>query len=163
MQQMQQPPASPNDPVDHWKDNGAADAGAHADADAEALPLDQLEQGIQEWVTVDNAIAECNERLRELRARRNALTPRLCTTLQHHQMGDQTIHITDGTLRLAEKRTREGLTQRSVLRGLLAHFDNNEAAARACLQRIDSLRTEKVNMTMQRRYTDLPPAEAGTT
>ena len=136
--------------ADHWKGEGAAAAEAEA---AEVLPLDQLEHGIREWVAVDNDIAECNERLRELRARRNALTPRLCTTLQAHQMGDQMIHITDGSLSLVEKRTREGLTQRSVLRGLLAHFNDDEAAARACLQRIDSLRTEKVQMTMQRRYT----------
>lgn len=120
--------------------------------DDSALPMDQLENRIYRWVELDNTIAECNHRLRDLRAEKNALTPSICNTLVTNQLDGQCINITDGTLACVDKRTKEGLTRRSVMRGLAAYFNNDDDKVQECMAAIERSRLVTTQKTMQRKF-----------
>jgi len=64
-------------------------------------PMASLEQRIQRWVQLDNAIKQANDQTRELRVSRNEVESSILTHVAEHNLSHATVRIKDGTLKFA--------------------------------------------------------------
>lgn len=60
-----------------------------------------LEQRIQRWVQLDNAIKQSNDQVRDLRASRNEVESSILKHVANNNLSHATVRIKDGTLRFA--------------------------------------------------------------
>ena len=60
-----------------------------------------LEQRIQRWVQLDNAIKQSNDQVRELRESRNDVESSILSHVAEHNLSHATVRIKDGTLKFA--------------------------------------------------------------
>ena len=60
-----------------------------------------LEQRIQRWVQLDNAIKQLNDQVRELRESRNDVESSILSHVADHNLSHATVRIKDGTLKFA--------------------------------------------------------------
>jgi hypothetical protein len=60
-----------------------------------------LEQRIQRWVQLDNAIKQSNDQVRDLRASRNEVESSILSHVAEHNLSHATVRIKDGTLKFA--------------------------------------------------------------
>jgi hypothetical protein len=60
-----------------------------------------LEQRIQRWVHLDNAIRQINDQVRELRESRNEVESSILTHVANNNLSHATVRIKDGTLKFA--------------------------------------------------------------
>ena len=117
-----------------------------------APPIQDLETAVQKYVEVDNYITHYNGLLRDLRVEKRALTTNVCTMLVNSSLQNHAIQISDGSLRFSDKKQREGLTLRSVQRGLASFFDNDEVKINACMACIDQHREVRKVQTLVRKF-----------
>ena len=60
-----------------------------------------LEQRIQRWVQLDNAVKQLNDQVRELRNSRNEVESSILTHVADNNLSHATVRIKDGTLKFA--------------------------------------------------------------
>jgi len=60
-----------------------------------------LEQRIQRWVQLDNAIKQSNDQVRDLRASRNEVESSILSHVANNNLSHATVRIKDGTLKFA--------------------------------------------------------------
>ena len=98
-----------------------------------------LEQRIQRWVQLDNAIKQVNDQARELRESRNEVESSILTHVAEHNLSHATVRIKDGTLKFAFNVRQPPALTLSFLNEALAECCSPEQAA-AIMQHIRTKR-----------------------
>uniref|UniRef100_A0A6C0B139 Uncharacterized protein n=1 Tax=viral metagenome TaxID=1070528 RepID=A0A6C0B139_9ZZZZ len=77
-----------------------------------------FEQNIQQWVSIDNQIKLLNERLHELRDKKNALCENITAHVEENNLNHATVQISDGKLKFASTKIASPLTFKYVEKAL---------------------------------------------
>jgi hypothetical protein len=73
-------------------------------------PKQEFSENVQKWVLVDDQLKKYNEQLRKLREYRGNLTQDIHNYMHNNQLQNVSIGISDGELKLADKREYSPLT-----------------------------------------------------
>lgn len=65
---------------------------------------DSFIQNVQKWVVLDKQLKYVNEKTRQIRESKNALSANICAYMQQKQWTSKPIEITDGVIKCVEKR-----------------------------------------------------------
>jgi cell division septum initiation protein DivIVA len=77
-----------------------------------------FEGQIQQWVSIDNQLKQLNEKIKDLREKRNVLEKNITTYASSNNLSNATIQISDGKLKLSNTKVPEPLTFKYLERTL---------------------------------------------
>jgi uncharacterized coiled-coil DUF342 family protein len=102
-----------------------------------------FEGQIQQWVSVDNQLKQLNEKVRELREKRNTLEDKLVTYASENNLSNATVKISDGRLKFTNTRVQEPLTFK-YLEKTLSEVIKNESQVKLIMEHLKQKRTTKL-------------------
>lgn len=102
-----------------------------------------FEGQIQQWVSVDNQLKQLNEKVRELREKRNTLEGKLVTYASENNLSNATVKISDGRLKFTNTRVQEPLTFK-YLEKTLSEVIKNESQVKLIMEHLKQKRTTKL-------------------
>lgn len=70
----------------------------------------QFVQNIQKWATIDTQLKRINEKTKEMREYKHVLSGEICEYMKSRNIENTKIEITDGEIRLADKKDYSPLT-----------------------------------------------------
>jgi seryl-tRNA synthetase len=112
-----------------------------------------FENQIQQWVSLDNQLKIYNEKIKELREKRNTLTENIQQHVKNHSLSHSTVQISDGKLKFVETRVAEPLTFK-YLEKTLGEIIKNETQVKIIMDHIKQKREIKVISEIKRFYKD---------
>ncbi len=65
---------------------------------------------VQKWVAIDTQLKLANEKIRQLRDSKNQLTSQICGFIDTHNMRDTKLEISDGNLKVYDRKDYAPLT-----------------------------------------------------
>ena len=77
-----------------------------------------FENQIQQWVSIDNQLKQLNEKVKELRDKRNNLENNITTYASENNLSNATVKISDGRLKFTNSKIPEPLTFKYLERTL---------------------------------------------
>ena len=113
--------------------------------------VDILENQIQQWVQLDNQLKQINEKVKELRERRNTLEKNITNYASSNNLSNATIQIGDGKLKFAKTKVQEPLTFK-YLEKTLGEVIKNENQVKIIMEHIRQKREIKVVQEIKRFY-----------
>lgn len=67
-------------------------------------PKNQFVENVQKWVLIDSQLKIVNEKTKKMREMKNALSEEICNYMIENNLNNKKIGITNGELRLVEKK-----------------------------------------------------------
>ena len=77
-----------------------------------------FEQNIQQWVSIDNQIRLLNDKIHELREKKNKLGENITNHVEQNNLRNATVQISDGKLRFVNTKVSSPLTFKYVEKSL---------------------------------------------
>jgi hypothetical protein len=102
-----------------------------------------FENQIKQWVQVDNQIKEFNDRIRDLREKRNILEKNITTYAESNNLSNSSIKIGEDKLKFATTRVPEPLTFK-YLEKTLGEIIKNESQVQVIMNHVKQKRDIKV-------------------
>jgi len=102
-----------------------------------------FENQIQQWVSIDNQLKQLNDKVKELRNKRNTLEETITTHASNNNLSNSTIKISDGMLKFANTRVPEPLTFK-YLEKTLGEVIKNESQVKLIMEHVKQKRNIKV-------------------
>ena len=102
-----------------------------------------FEQKIQSWVSIDNQLKLLNEKVQELRDKRNDLSENITKYAQTNNLQNATIQISDGKLKFANTRVAAPLTFK-YLEKSLGEVIKNESQVKQIVEYVKENRDSKI-------------------
>jgi len=102
-----------------------------------------FEQKIQAWVSIDNQLKLLNEKVQELRDKRNDLSENITKYAQTNNLQNATIQISDGKLKFANTRVTAPLTFK-YLEKSLGEVIKNESQVKQIVEYVKENRDSKI-------------------
>ena len=102
-----------------------------------------FENQIQQWVSMDNQIKLLNEKVKDLRDKRNSLEENIIEYANSNNLSNSTIQISDGKLKFAITRTSEPLTFKYIEK-TLGEVIKNESQIKLIMEHLKQKRNIKV-------------------
>jgi dihydroorotase len=102
-----------------------------------------FENQIQQWVSIDNQLKQINEKVRELREKRNALEQNITSYASVNNLSNASIKISDGKLKLTNTRVPEPITFK-YLEKTLGEVIKNESQVKLIMEHIKQKRNIKI-------------------
>lgn len=102
-----------------------------------------FESQIQQWVLLDNQIKQINEKLKELREKRNNFEENIINHAAKNNLSNSTIQISDGKLKLINTRVIEPLTFK-YLDKTLGEVIKNESQVKLIMEHLKQKRNVKI-------------------
>lgn len=113
--------------------------------------MDDFQNKIKEWVSIDNKIKTVNEQLKVLREERNTKTDNILNYVDANNMGNSVVNITDGRLKFTSSRQTTPLTLKHV-EECLEKCISDESQVKAVMNFIKESRPTKVVSDIKRTY-----------
>ena len=110
-----------------------------------------LEKTIQTWVELDNEIKRINEKVKDLRSRKNDVEDKIMTHVENNDMNNSFINITDGKLKFCETKQTAPLTL-GFLEKCLGEVIANQGQVKQIVDYIKSKREIKIVPEIKRFY-----------
>ena len=110
-----------------------------------------FEGQIQQWVQLDNQIKQLNEKIREIRDKRNTLEQNIVNYASTNNLSNSTVKISDGRLRFTNTRIPEPLTFK-YLEKTLSEVIKNENQVKIIMEHIRQKREIKFVQEIKRFY-----------
>ena len=102
-----------------------------------------FENQIQQWVSLDNQLKQLNEKVKEMREKRNGLEQNITNYAASNNLSNATIQISDGKLKFANTRVPEPITFK-YLEKTLGEIIKNEAQVKLIMEHIKQKRNIKI-------------------
>jgi uncharacterized phage infection (PIP) family protein YhgE len=102
-----------------------------------------FEGQIQQWVQLDNQIKQLNEKIKEIRDKRNTLEQNIVNYASTNNLSNSTVKISDGRLRFTNTRIPEPLTFK-YLEKTLSEVIKNESQISLIMEHIKQKRAVKI-------------------
>lgn len=113
--------------------------------------MDDFQNKIKEWVSIDNKIKVINDQLKVLREERNSKTNNIINYVDTNNMGNAVINITDGKLKFTNSRQTAPLTLKHV-EECLQKCISDKSQVEAVMNFIKESRPTKVVSDIKRTY-----------
>jgi seryl-tRNA synthetase len=102
-----------------------------------------FESQIQQWVQLDNQLKQLNEKVKEIRNKRNLLEQNIIKYTSTNNLSNSIVKISDGKLKFTNTRVPEPLTFK-YLEKTLAEVINSESQINLLMNHIKEKRTIKI-------------------
>jgi hypothetical protein len=102
-----------------------------------------FEKQIQDWVSLDNQMKVLNEKMRDMRDKKNELTINLTKYAKNNNLENSAIQITDGKLKFANTKVSEPLTFK-YLEKTLSEVIKNETQVKQIIEHVKAKRQVKI-------------------
>jgi hypothetical protein len=102
-----------------------------------------FENQIQQWVSVDNQLKQLNEKVKEMREKRNVLEQNITNYASSNNLSNATIKIGDGRLKFINTRVPEPITFK-YLEKTLGEVIKNESQVQLIMEHIKQKRNIKI-------------------
>jgi hypothetical protein len=102
-----------------------------------------FENQIQQWVSLDNQLKQLNEKVKELRDKRNHLEENITNYASENNLSNATVKISDGRLKFTNTKVPEPLTFKYLERSL-GEVIKNESQVNLIMEHLKQKRTIKV-------------------
>jgi len=102
-----------------------------------------FENQIQQWVSVDNQLKQLNEKVKEMREKRNILEQNITNYASSNNLSNATIKIGDGRLKFTNTRVPEPITFK-YLEKTLGEVIKNESQVQLIIEHIKQKRNIKI-------------------
>lgn len=112
----------------------------------------ELIEKIQKWVTLDSQLKIVNEKTKQMRELKTQLNRQICDYMNTHNMSNNTITISDGVLKLHEKKEYSTITFGYVER-CLAELITDKTQVSYIMQYLKDNREISTCSEMKRTYT----------
>lgn len=108
-----------------------------------------FENQIQQWVAIDNQLKILNEKVKDLRDKRNELSEHITQTAVKNNMLQSTVQISDGKLRFVNTKVQQPLTFKYVEQSL-GEIIKNEQQLKQIMEHLKKNRDTKVVQEIKR-------------
>lgn len=112
-----------------------------------------FESQIQQWVSLDNQLKTYNEKVKELRDRRNQLEEDITTYASNNNLSNATVKISDGKLKFSNTKVQEPLTFK-YLEKTLGEVIKNETQVKQIMEHVKNKRAVKIVPEIKRFSTN---------
>ena len=102
-----------------------------------------FENQIQQWVSLDNQLKQLNERVKDLRYKRNDLEENITTYASENNLSNATVKISDGKLKFTNTKVQEPITFK-YLEKTLAEVIKNESQVKLIMEHLKQKRSVKI-------------------
>lgn len=110
-----------------------------------------FENQIQQWISIDNQMKILNEKMKDLRDKKNELSTNLTTYANNNNLSNSTIKIGDGKLKFINTKQTEPLTLK-YLEKTLGEVIKNESQVKIIMDHIKSKRESKIVPEIKRYF-----------
>ena len=110
-----------------------------------------FEQNIQQWILIDNQIRGLNDKLKELREKKNNLTENINQHVEETNLSNATVKISDGQLKFVKMKETQPLTFK-YLETCLSEIIKNEDQVHKIIEYIKNKREVKIVSEIKRLY-----------
>ena len=102
-----------------------------------------FENQIQQWVSLDNQLKQLNEKVKELRDKRNHLEENITNYASENNLSNATVKISDGRLKFTNTKVPEPLTFKYLERSL-GEVIKNESQVNLIMEHLKQKRILKI-------------------
>ena len=102
-----------------------------------------FENQIQQWVSIDNQLKQLNEKVKEMREKRNILEQNITNYASSNNLSNAIIKIGDGRLKFTNTRVPEPITFK-YLEKTLGEVIKNESQVQLIMEHIKQKRNIKI-------------------
>jgi seryl-tRNA synthetase len=102
-----------------------------------------FENQIQQWVSIDNQLKQINEKVKELREKRNTLEQNITNYASSNNLSNSSIKIGDDKLKFTNTRVPEPITFK-YLEKTLCEVIKNESQVKLIIEHIKQKRNIKI-------------------
>ena len=110
-----------------------------------------LDKTIQNWVELDNDLKKLNEKVKEIRTRKNDLEDKIMTYVEDNDMNNSVVNIADGKIKFCEVKQTSSLTL-GFLEKCLSEVIANQSQVKQIVDYIKSKRETKIVPEIKRYY-----------
>jgi len=110
-----------------------------------------FEQQIQQWVQIDNQLKSVNEKVKELREKKNSISHKINNHIEENQLNNAAIKISDGQLKFVKLKETQPLTFK-YLETCLSEIIKNEEQVKKIVEYIKNKREVKYIPEIKRFY-----------
>tara|TARA_Y100000768_G_C23944439_1_gene666838 strand:+ start:1022 stop:1405 length:384 start_codon:yes stop_codon:yes gene_type:complete len=104
------------------------------------IPKTELEcfkGNVKEWISIDDQIAELNQQIKELKAKKNKLLePKITLFMRQYNISD--LNTDGGKLRCNERNTKKPLSKSLIKQGLTEFFKQDEEKVETVMEHMVS-------------------------
>jgi hypothetical protein len=112
-----------------------------------------FEQQIQQWVTIDNQLKIYNEKVKELRDKKNSISEQINSHIETQELSNASIKINDGQLKFIKVKETQPLTFK-YLENCLSEIIKNEDQVKKIIEYIKNKREIKYIPEIKRYYSN---------
>jgi len=112
-----------------------------------------FEQQIQQWVSLDNQLKIYNEKIKELRDKKNAITEQINQHVETEHLSNASVKISDGQLKFTKVKETQPLTFK-YLETCLGEIIKNEEQVKKIIEYVKNKRDFKYVSDIKRFYTN---------
>ena len=102
-----------------------------------------FENQIQQWVSLDNQLKQLNEKVKDLRDKRNNLEENITSYASENNLSNATVKISDGRLMFTNTKVQEPLTFK-YLEKTLGEVIKNESQVKLIVEHLKQKRAVKI-------------------
>jgi hypothetical protein len=102
-----------------------------------------FESQIQQWVSLDNQLKQLNEKVKDLRDKRNNLEENITSYASENNLSNATVKISDGRLKFTNTKVQEPLTFK-YLEKTLGEVIKNESQVKLIMEHLKQKRAIKI-------------------
>lgn len=102
-----------------------------------------FESQIQQWVSLDNQLKQLNEKVKDLRDKRNNLEENITSYASENNLSNATVKISDGRLKFTNTKVQEPLTFK-YLEKTLGEVIKNESQVKLIMEHLKQKRAFKI-------------------
>ena len=102
-----------------------------------------FENQIQQWVSLDNQLKQLNEKVKDLRDKRNNLEENITSYASENNLSNATVKISDGKLKFTNTKVQEPLTFK-YLEKTLGEVIKNESQVKLIMEHLKQKRSIKI-------------------
>ncbi len=110
-----------------------------------------LEKSIQSWVELDNELKKLNDKVKEIRTRKNDVEDKIMVYVENNEMNNSVVNISDGKIKFCETKQTSPLTL-GFLEKCLSEVIANQTQVKQIVDYIKSKRETKVVPEIKRYY-----------
>jgi len=115
------------------------------------LSIMSFEEQIQQWVQIDNQLKSFNEKVKELRDKKNIIFQQINNNIEEKQLNNATIKITNGQLKFVKIKETQPLTFK-YLETCLSEIIKNEEQVKKIVEYIKNKRQVNYITEIKRYY-----------
>jgi hypothetical protein len=108
-----------------------------------------FESQIQQWVSLDNQLKQLNEKVKDLRDKRNNLEENITSYASENNLSNATVKINDGRLKFTNTKVQEPLTFK-YLEKTLGEVIKNESQVKLIMEHLKQKRAVKIVSEIKR-------------